>query len=116
MKSFAMMLCLMALPLAAADVTGDWKVEGEIAGNPVTPTCTLKQEGAKLSGACKSELGESALKGEVDGEKVKFEYEIDYNGTKYLLTYSATLDSANSMKGTVDAGVASGAFTAKKEK
>lgn len=115
MKSLLLAFMFAALPLAAADVSGVWKVDGDIAGNPVKPSCTLKQEENKLSGVCKSELGDSPLKGEVDGKKVKFTYDVEFNGQKYTLAYVAELTSDTELKGTIDVGVAAGDFTAKKE-
>jgi hypothetical protein len=116
MKTLIAALFLM-LPLAAADVSGDWKLEGDIAGNPVNPVCTLKQDGANLEGVCKHPDQEApiAIKGQVDGDKVKWGYEIEHNGTKYQLLYTATLESETAMKGTVDAGVAAGDFKATKQ-
>ena len=116
MKSLLPLLALSALPVFA-DVSGVWNVEGDIAGNPIIAACTLKQEEAKLSGACKSELGNSDLSGSVDTDKVKWQYEIEYQGMKYTLVYEAKLDSETSMKGTVSvaSGEGDGAFTAKKQ-
>jgi hypothetical protein len=115
MKSLLLAFTLAALPLAAADVSGVWKVDGDVAGNPVKPACTLKQEDTALSGVCKSELGDSPLKGKVDGKKVMFSYDIEFQGQKYTLSYVAELISDTELKGTIDVGVAAGDFTAKKE-
>jgi hypothetical protein len=116
MKSLLLLAALSALPVLA-DVSGVWDVEGDIAGNPVVAACTLKQEEAKLSGACKSELGNSELTGAVDTDKVKWQYEIEYQGMKYTLIYDAKLDSESSMKGTIAlaSGEADGTFNAKKQ-
>lgn len=116
MKVLLPLLALSALPVFA-DVSGVWNVEGDVAGNPVVAACTLKQEEVKLSGACKSELGNSELTGSVDSDKVKWQYEIEYEGMKYTLVYEAKLDSETSMKGTVAvaSGEAEGTFTAKKQ-
>jgi hypothetical protein len=116
MKYLFALLALSALPVFA-DVSGVWNVEGDIAGNPIIAACTLKQEEAKLSGACKSELGNSDLTGSVDTDKVKWQYEIEYQGMKYTLVYEAKLDSETSMKGTVSvaSGEGDGAFSAKKQ-
>ena len=115
-KSLLSLLALYALPVFA-DVSGVWNVEGDIAGNPIVAACTLKQEEAKLSGACKSELGNSDLTGSVDSDKIKWQYDIEYQGMKYTLVYDAKLDTETSMKGTVSVatGEADGAFTAKKQ-
>lgn len=117
MKFLLPLLTISVLP-AFADVSGVWNVEGDIAGNPIVAACTLKQEEAKLAGACKSELGNSELTGSLESEKqVKWQYEIEYQGTKYVLVYVATLDTDTSMKGTVSvaSGEGDGAFTAKKQ-
>lgn len=107
---------LCALPLAAADVTGDWKVSGDVAGNAVDAVCTLKQDSAsKLTGICKGDAGGTALTGDVKDKKVTFIYDIDYQGSHYTLVYAAVLDSDTQMTGTIDAGVANGGFIAKKQ-
>ena len=116
MKFLFPLLTLCVLPVFA-DVSGVWNVEGDIAGNPIVAACTLKQEEAKLSGACKSELGNSDLTGSVASEKVKWQYEIEYQGTKYTLVFDATVENETAMKGTVSvaSGEGDGPFTAKKQ-
>jgi len=116
MKFLLPLLTLAVVPVFA-DVSGTWNVEGDIAGNPVVAACTLKQEEAKLSGACKSELGNSELTGSVDTDKVKWQYDIEFQGTKYTLVFAATVESETAMKGTVTvaSGEGDGPFTAKKQ-
>jgi len=104
-----------ALSLAAADVTGDWSINGDVAGNPVVAVCTLKQDSDKLTGTCKGDAAGTPLTGDVNDKKVTFTYELDYQGQHYTLVYAATLESDTSMKGTIDVGVANGDFTAKKQ-
>jgi hypothetical protein len=106
---------LLAAPAQAADVSGDWKIDGEISGYTVNSVCTLKQQDNKLTGECKSDQNDSPLKGEVDGQKVTWQYDVDYNGEKYTLQWTATLESDTAMKGTISAGGGEGAFTAKKQ-
>jgi hypothetical protein len=116
MKALFPLLALSILPVFA-DVSGVWDVQGDVAGNPVVVACTLKQEETKLSGACKSELGNSELTGAVDNDKVQWQYEVEYQGTKYTLIYAATLESETAMKGTIRVAneEADGPFTAKKQ-
>ncbi len=112
------LLCisLTALPLAAADISGTWLLDGQVSDVPVKRTCTLKQEGSKLTGMCKSADGvEAPVEGEVSEQKVKFQYNADYQGTTYTLKYAGIMDSDTAMKGDIDAGAASGSFTGKKE-
>ena len=115
MKLLLAVLVTLALPLAAADLTGVWDVQVDIAGNQGTPTITLKQEGNTLSGTYKGLLGEAPLKGTVDGVKVRWEFTADYNGSKFTVVYAGTVENA-SMKGSIDfGGQAEGTFTAKRK-
>jgi hypothetical protein len=114
-RTFAL-LVLLVLPLAAADISGVWKVVGNIADTDVSPVCTFKQTDAKLTGTCKPvQTGDSAVTGQVDGNKVSFQYEVDYQGSHYVLIYRGVLDSDTAMKGSFAVGEAEGAFTAKKQ-
>jgi hypothetical protein len=113
-KPFAL-LVLLVLPLAAADISGVWKVEGNIAGTDVSPVCTFKQADAKLTGVCKLvQAEEVAVTGQVDGNKVSFQYEVDYQGTHYVLIYTGVLDSDTAMKGGFTVGEGESTFIAKK--
>jgi hypothetical protein len=107
---------LAILPASAADLTGDWHITGEISGNALDSKCGFKQDTAKLTGVCKTAEGaEHPFAGEVKEESVVFHYDVDYQGTTYTLTYTGKLESETAMKGDVEAGGASGTFTAKKE-
>ncbi len=96
----------------AADISGDWAFEVEIAGNQGTPGFTFKQDGEKLSGKYKGQFGESDLSGTVKDNAIEFSFELDGGGK---VTYKGTLDK-ETMKGTCDyAGQAEGTWTAKKK-
>ena len=43
------------------------------------------------------------MKGSVNDKQVTWKYDQEYEGTVYTLTYTGTLDSDTSMKGTVTA-------------
>ena len=45
------LLCILALVVFAADVTGKWSYEAQGRGGPQTVTLTLKQDGKKLTGS-----------------------------------------------------------------
>ena len=107
----------VALPLAASDVSGGWSLKGEIAGNTLDVKCSLKQDGDnKLAGTCKTnDMPESKTTGEVKEKVVTFQYDVEYQGQTYTLVYTGTLDTETSVKGTVDAGGASGDFTGTKD-
>ena len=118
--TLTLVLAFSALTVMAADnpVSGTWKVNGDIAGNAVDQVCTMKQDGKKLTGSCKSPDATTEITGEVNDTKVTWQFPLDYNGQKLTLIFTGTLDAASSqIKGTIDVqpiGV-SGDFTAKKE-
>ena len=107
-----------SLPALAEDVSGVWKVNGQIADHTITPTCTLKQEEKQISGNCKVDADHTLdVKGSVSDKQVTWKYDQEYEGTVYTITYTGTLDSDTSIKGTVtaDPSDSSGDFTAKKQ-
>jgi hypothetical protein len=120
---------LFALAIAAAsiaaisvqdskvDVTGKWTFTVQTDAGGGTPTVTLKQEGEKLTGHYSSQnLGEADLTGTVKGREIKFSFTADAQGTSLTITYTGTIESSDSMKGTVDlGGMAQGTFAAKRQ-
>ncbi|QOY88073.1 hypothetical protein [Paludibaculum fermentans] len=117
MKLLFALIVLLALPLAAADLTGHWKAEVQIAGNTGNPSFTFQQDGSKLTGTYTGMLGEYKLNGTVDGNKVRFEFKANYEGNALNVVYTGTIESPTSMKGTIDfGGAADGSFTAQKDK
>ncbi len=105
-----------AAPAAAADsLSGTWRITGDVSGNPLDQTCTLKQAADSLSGSCIGQTGETlALTGEVKDGKAVFRYKSDYQGTALTVVFTATSYSAKALKGTMDVqpfGV-SGTFSA----
>ena len=91
-------------PTPQADsLSGNWQITGDVSGNPLDQTCTLKQTGPTLGGSCIGQTGEKLeLTGEVKDGKVVFRYKSDYQGTPLTIVYTATSVSARQLKGTVD--------------
>ena len=105
----ALTLCLFAAVTAfAADVSGTWKVTGDVAGNPVNFSCVLTQENDKLSGTVALPASEAVLTGSVKETAVTFEFDAD----GYHLVFNGTLGEAGDMKGTIEVAGAQGTFTA----
>jgi hypothetical protein len=98
------------------DITGKWTFEVQTEAGTGTPTVTFKQDGEKLTGHYSSTtLGEADLTGTVKGQNVSFVFDVDFGGQAARVTYQATVDGKDSMKGTIDiAGLASGTFTGKR--
>jgi len=102
---------------ANADLTGKWIFEVQTDAGTGTPTVTFKQDGEKLTGHYSSQaLGEADLTGTVKGQNVNFTFTADLGGQAAPVTYAATIEGKDSMKGTIDiAGLATGTFTGKRQ-
>ena len=125
MKKLVLAAAFALLPAAAlaADLSGAWNVAGsfDAMGIKYNSACTLAQDaGGKLTGACQGTAQESAATtGTVttgaDGKTaVEFAYDTSYQGTPVHLDYKGTVQGDGTLAGTVDAGGASGTFTAAK--
>lgn len=115
MKMVLTLLAVSALPAAAADISGSWKLDGHIENVSISRVCTLQQTDHKLAGKCTNATNEVVLAGDVDGNKVVWKYDVMYEGTKMTLTFNGTLDSANAMKGSIETMGAKGDFTATRQ-
>ncbi len=104
MKLLHTLLFLTVLPALAADppLTGSWKLDLSVNGSTYPMFCTIKQDGDKLTGACKGRENENPLTGEVQGQKITFQHQTPYNGDMLTIHYSGNLSSATEIKGTVD--------------
>lgn len=84
-------------------LTGQWSVHNSIAGNESDQACFFVQTDNKITGTCKSAEGKDlAVTGSVDGSKVTWQYESEYNGSPLTLVYTATLDDSGKIAGNVE--------------
>jgi len=124
MKRLLIAVCMAAVASFASagqakvDVTGKWAFTVQTEAGTGTPTVTLKQDGEKLTGHYSSQtLGEADLTGTVKGAEIKFAFNADLQGQAVPVVYTGTIESKDSMKGTLDiaGGMATGTFTAKRQ-
>src|SRR5712672_3226680 len=95
----------------AVDVTGKWNFTVVLEAGSGNPTFEFKQDGEKLTGAYKGQIGEAPLTGTVKGDKIEF----TFSGQAGTVKYVGTIDGAKKMKGTCEYGEAGkGTFTAEK--
>lgn len=102
------------LAAGAPNLTGEWNVHNSIAGNESDQQCTFQLTEKALTGMCKSAASEVQITGSLDGNKVTWKYQSEFNGTPLTLTYTATLDDSGKITGNVEVepfGV-TGEFTA----
>ncbi len=111
---FALCLVVATATLSAADVSGTWKVDGDVYGNAIKMTCTLKQDGEKLSGTgALAENTNGTLTGSVKDAAVTFEF--DTPDQAYHLVFTGKLQAEGSLKGTISVAGVEGTFTAVKQ-
>jgi hypothetical protein len=91
-----------ALATPTPNLTGQWTVHNSIAGNESDMACSFVQTGAKLTGSCKGTDKDLQITGSIDGNKVTWKYDSDYNGTPITLVYTATLDDSGKIVGSVN--------------
>jgi hypothetical protein len=117
------MLALVLLPLAvlaadAPNISGTWtaSIDTQIGKQDYTYTFVVK--GSQLTGRAKSANGDTEItEGKVDGSKVSFVENLDYQGMPLRIAYTGTVTSPDSIDFTRDvAGQAMEKLTAKRSK
>jgi hypothetical protein len=100
-KLLSTVVALVLLPVSAwaADLSGTWKAAFDTQIGKQEYTYTFKVEGTKLTGKAKSSNGESDLvDGKVEGDKVSFVENLNYQGNEVKITYTGTVVSADEIK------------------
>ena len=101
----------------AADIGGTWTTTFDSMVGEQTYTYTFDLDGETLTGHAKSNVGEGDLRGTVDGDKVTFVENLDYQGQALAITYTGQIVSADEIKFSRDvAGQGGEEFTAKRQK
>ena len=85
LASSALLFASSAFAAGAPSLTGQWSVHNSIAGNESDQECKFVQTDNKLTGSCKSDDKEVQITGSLDGNKVTWKYESDYNGNPLTL-------------------------------
>lgn len=92
----------LAVTTDNASLSGKWKVHSDIMGNESDVDCTFTQKDNDLSGTCATESGDQPLAGKLDGPKITWSYNSEYQGSALTVKYNGTLDSAaTKLSGTV---------------
>jgi len=100
----------------SGDISGVWNVTVETPMGTGTPTLTLKQDGDKITGTYKGQLGESPVTGTVKGNDVTLMYKVSPQGEEITVTYTGKRTGADAMSGkAVYGSLGEGTWTAKKK-
>jgi hypothetical protein len=104
-KFFAIALLLAGTSAFAADpvnITGKWSVHASVSGTDSDAVCNFVVTDGKITGSCKHDDNDHPLTGVVDGTKVMWKYDSEYNGSPITLTYRATVTDAKKFSGSLD--------------
>lgn len=123
MTAFVGQLTLAAFLFVSAtaegtSLSGKWKIDGDVVGNPIQGVCTMNQDGAKISGSCLLGDRKVDITGEVTEKKVVWKFDSDYNGQPLVTTFSGTINETGSkLSGGIEVAPfnVSGEFTATRE-
>lgn len=106
-----------AAPTAAAqsavNVAGEWNATMNTPGGARNFKVVFVQQGDSLTGTVRRATGDVPLQGRVKGSDVTFQYTIDYGGNALTLVVSTTV-TGDSMKGSIDLGGVTEAFSAER--
>jgi hypothetical protein len=91
-----------AVKASAADVSGTWDVVVETPQGSGTPVFVLKQDGEKLTGTYKGQLGEAPVTGTISGNAITLKFTVNAD-EQVKVEYRGTVDG-NAMKGTARFG------------
>ncbi len=97
----ALLFSACAIAADAPSLTGTWSIHQSIAGNESDQVCKFVQADNQLTGTCKPNDSEVKVTGSLDGTKVTWKYDTDYNGSTLTLVYTATLDDSGKIAGSV---------------
>jgi hypothetical protein len=95
MKIFriAMLGCLAATAIWAADVSGKWTAEMQGRNGTTTTTMNFKVDGSTLTGTISNQAGDNEIAdGKIDGNNISFTVSRTMNGNTFKQNYKGVLD------------------------
>lgn len=116
MKTALFAAAFAALSISGAamadDLTGAWKVSGDVVGNGLETVCTFAGAGDKTTASCTKEgAAGPATPAKVTGKEVSW----DWDAGQAVLTFKGTIDTPKTMKGDIEVQGVTGSFTAAKQ-
>ncbi len=114
-SGFLLALLLAAVPAFAADIDGNWTGSIDTQNGPVMVSYTFKADGSKLTGSTMGPDGSliQIKDGTIDGTKISFAIDLNFNGNTTTLKYTGTV-SAGQIALTTDFMGQPMSFTVKK--
>lgn len=115
MRVFVLTGLLLGGRCLAADVTGDWDIAAKLGEISIAVHCRLEQSGDELTGSCTPVMENpetSTLAGSVDGTRIRWSYDIVFNGNPGRVAYEGELESDSRIAGDLDLSGTPTEFTA----
>lgn len=101
----------------APSPAGNWNMSLDAGQGPMDIAVTLKLDGKKITGMLSSQMGDTALVGEVgDGGKVTFSINFDGGGGAMELMFIGTMKDADNATGTMNGPMGEIPFVMKRVK
>jgi hypothetical protein len=101
---------------SAGDISGVWSFTVETPNGTGTPTFTLKQDGEKITGTYKGQLGEAPVNGTIKGADVTLMIKVSPQGEEITVTYTGKVTGKDTMSGKAIFGsLGEGTWSAKKK-
>jgi len=98
------------------NISGVWSFTVETPAGTGTPTFTLKQDGEKITGTYKGQLGEAPVNGTIKGSDVTLMIKVAPQGEEITVTYTGKLTGKDTMSGKATFGsLGEGNWSAKKK-
>jgi len=90
---YVFILLLLAAPVAAAPVDGNWSGSIDTPQGAVEVAFTFKAEGTVLTGSTTGPDGTASeiLNGTIDGENIAFDVDLDFGGQSMTLAYAGVI-------------------------
>jgi len=104
LRLLVLFAALLAIPVLAADISGTWQFSVDIeGGGHGDPTFVLKVAAGKVTGTYSGPLGELPVTGtfKADTATLVVKPKPQDDGTPVTVTYTAKIESADKMSGTV---------------
>lgn len=116
MKRALVLLFVLPLALAAADVSGKWVLDVTLTAGSGSPTFTFQQKGETLTGKYSGTLGEADVTGTVKGDDIRFQFTVKGDLGELTAKYTGRV-TGDTMKGKADYGsaVGDGTFEGKRQ-
>jgi hypothetical protein len=100
---FAVLVCVLVVAslgrAIAADISGTWKASFETAIGQQNYTYELVVKDSTVTGKAKSDNGETNLTdGKVEGDKISFVENLNFQGMDIRIVYTGTIVSADEIK------------------